>query len=202
MPVQLSIEVTDEERKAARDAISSLDRFLRELWAARQNDKKLVDILKKNQSNVDSSSLFEIRHLLRRFQKEVRDRYVNLIFDFAGKKDDDFRVLSEGYIHTLVPLEKDTNTRQMKASLQDAMQQLAEFVQDFIEAFEDFNDPEQVNKIVKLSDEIDNMTRSIENIIDNQIKPHLEKNVIKRKRANEIQKDILKRSRLIKMLGD
>lgn len=202
MPIQLSVEVTDEERKAARDAISSLDKFLRELWAARQNDKKLVDILKKNQSNVDSSSLFEIRHLLRRFQKEVKDRYVKLIFDFAGKKDDDFKVLSEGYIHKLVPLEKDTNTRQMKAALQDAMQQLTEFVQDFIEAFENFNDPEQVNKIVKLSDEIDNLTRSIENIVDNQIKPHFERNVIKRKRASEIQSGILKRSRLIKMLGE
>lgn len=202
MTTQLSVEVTDEERKAARDAISSLDKFLRELWAARQNDKKLVDILKKNQGNVDSSSLFEIRHLLRRFQKEVKDRYVKLIFDFAGKKDDDFKVLSEGYIHQLSPLEKDTNTRQMKGSLQDAMQQLTEFVQDFIEAFENFNDPEQVNKIVKLSDEIDGLVRSIENIIDNQIKPHFERNVIKRKRANEIQIDILKRSRLIKMLGE
>lgn len=202
MPIQLSVEVTDEERKAARDANSSLDKFLRELWAAQQNDKKLVDILKKNQGSVDSSSLFEIRHLLRRFQKEVRDRYVKLIFDFAGKKDDDFKVLSEGYIHTLIPLEKDTNTRQMKAALQDAMQQLAEFVQDFIEAFENFNDPEQVNKIVKLSDEIDSMIRSVENIVDNQIKPHLERNVIKRKRANEIQTDILKRSRLIKLLGE
>lgn len=201
MPLQLSLEVTDEERQAARESIRSLDKFLHELWAARLNDKKLVDILKKNQGNVDQSSLFEIRHLLRRFQQEVKNRYIKLIFDFAGKKDDDFKVLSEGYIHKLVPLEKDTATRQMKTALQDAMQQLSEFIQDFIEAFEDFNDPEQVNKIVKLSDECDKLVRSIENIVDNQIKPHFERNIIKRKRASEIQKDILKRARLIKMLG-
>lgn len=201
MPVQLSLEITNEERVAARESIKALDKFLKELWTARQNDKKLVDVLKTNQGNVDSSSLFEIRHLLRRFQKEVKDRYVVLIFNFAGKKDDNFNVLSEGYIHSLVLLEKDTITRQMKSSLQDAMQQLTEFVQDFIEAFEDFNDPEQVNKILKLSDESDNIVRSIENIIDGQIKPHLERNVIKKKRASEISKDIMKRARLIKMLG-
>jgi hemerythrin superfamily protein len=199
--VQLSLDITDEERRAARDAIKSLDRFLRELWAARQNDKKLINVLKKNQNNVDSSSLFEIRHLLRRFQKEVKDRYVQLIFNFAGKKDDNFNVLSEGYIHSLSLLEKDTTTRQMKSSLQDAMQQLTEFVQDFIELFEDFNDPEQVNKILKFSDNIDDVVRSIENIIDTQIKVHFERNIIKRKRASEIQKDIIKRSRLINMLG-
>lgn len=198
--VQLSLDVTDEERRAARDAIKSLERFLRELWAARQNDKKLIDVLKKNQSNVDSSSLFEIRHLLRRFQKEVKDRYVLLIFNFAGKKDDNFNVLSEGYIHSLSLLEKDTTTRQMKASLQDTMQQLTEFIQDFIEAFEDFNDPEQVNKILKLSENAENIVRSIENIVDNQIKVHFERNIIKRKRASEIRKDIVKRSRLINML--
>jgi hypothetical protein len=201
MPVQLSLEITNEERVAARESIKALDKFLKELWAARQNDKKLIDVLKKNQGNVDSSSLFEIRHLLRRFQKEVKDRYVLLIFNFAGKKDDNFNVISEGYIHALTPLEKDTITRQMKSSLQDAMQQLTEFVQDFIEAFEDFNDPEQVNKILKLSDESDNIVRSIENIIDGQIKSHFERNVIKKKRASEISKDIVKRSRLIKMLG-
>lgn len=199
--VQLSLDITDEERRAARDAIKSLDRFLRELWAARQNDKKLINVLKKNQSNVDQSSLFEIRHLLRRFQKEVKDRYVQLIFNFAGKKDDNFNILSEGYIHTLALLEKDTITRQMKSSLQDAMQQLTEFIQDFIETFEDFNDPEQVNKILKLSNSIDEVVRNIENIIDTQIKVHFERNIIKRKRAQEIQKDIIKRSRLIKMLG-
>ena len=81
------------------------------------------------------------------------------------------------------------------------MQQLTEFIQDFIETFEDFNDPEQVNKILKLSNSIDEVVRNIENIIDTQIKVHFERNIIKRKRASEIQKDIIKRSRLINMLG-
>jgi GTPase involved in cell partitioning and DNA repair len=197
----LSMDITDDERNAARESIKALEQFLKELWAARQKDKVLVNILEKNK-DVDPKSLFEIRHLLRRYQREVKDRYVNLIFNFAGKKDDNFQVISEGYIHKLIPLEKDTVTRQMKESLQDSMQQLAEFIEEFIDEFENFDDPEQINKIVNVSQKIDMMAKSVENVVDNQIKPHFEKNILKRKKVSEIRRHIIKRARLIKMLGE
>jgi hypothetical protein len=197
--MRLSLEITDEERRAARDSIKALDTFLRELENTRRQDKKLIMVLKQN-SNVDSQSLFEIRHLLRKYQREVKDRYIQLILNFAGKRDDNFQVVSKGYIHSLQPLEKDTITRNMKAALQDSVQQLTEFAEEFIELFENFNDQEQVKNILRVNGDIDLITSSIENIIDNQIKPHFEKNVIKRKNAGEIKRSILKRSRLIKMM--
>jgi hypothetical protein len=200
--VRLSLDITDEERRAARDAIKALDKFLRELWNARQQDKKLVLVLEKNKG-ATPESLFQIRYLLKKFQKEVKGRYVKLIFDFAGKKDEKtFQILSEGYVHALGPLEKDTITRNMKASLQDSMQQLTEFMEEFMEAFEDFNDPEQIGKISNISKKADQIVSSIENVVDNQIKPHFEKNILKRKRAEEIQMNIIKRARLINLLGE
>lgn len=197
----LAMDITDEERNAARESIKALEKFLKELWAARQKDKVLVNVLEKNK-DVDSKSLFEIRHLLRRFQKEVKDRYVNLIFNFAGKKDDNFQVVSEGYIHKLIPLEKDTVTRQMKEGLQDSMQQLAELIEEFIDEFENFDDPEQINKIVNVSQKVDQMVKSVENVVNSQLKPHFEKNILKRRKVSEIRRHIIKRARLIKMLGE
>lgn len=197
--VQRSLEISDSERAAAREAILAFGNFIKKLWAARQHDQRLVSVLKKDE-NTDPSALFAIRHLLRRFQKEVRDRYADLIVSFAGKRDANSVVIMEGCIHSLGALEKDTITRQIKITLQDEMHQLTEYVEEFIEAFEDFNDPEQIKKIINNSKKIDQIAQSIENIVDDQLKPHFERNILKRKRIAEIKGHILVRSRLAKML--
>jgi hypothetical protein len=60
------------------------------------------------------------------------------------------------------------------------MQQLTEFIEEFIEAFEDFNNKDQINNIVNTSAKAERITQNIENIIDTQLKPHFEKNILKR----------------------
>jgi len=199
--VQRSYEITEEKRAAAREAISAFDKFLKQLWAARQHDQRLVNVLKKNK-DADPAALFGIRHLLRRFQKEVKQRYTNLIISFAGKKDAQSNVVSKGCIHTLIPLEKDTLTRNIKNALQDAMQQLTEFLEEFLEAFEDFNNPDQVAKITTTSAKADQIVQSIENVIDGQLKPHFERNVLKRKHLGSICSGIHRRTRIIELLTE
>jgi len=203
-PLLRSYEISDAEKQTAKEAIRMFDKFLKDLWAARQHDNRLINVLKKNQG-ASTEDLYGIRHLLRRFQREVKDRYTKLIIDFAGQKEEE-KDLTEtpqqntGYIHILKPLEKDTATRQIKSALQDGMQQLTEFLEEFIEAFEDFGDPEQVNKIMATSDRADKIIRSIENIIDKQMKTHFRKNILGRKNASEIRGHIIRRARLIKMM--
>ena len=199
--VQRSSEITEEERAAAREAIVAFDKFLKQLWAARQHDQRLVNVLKKNKES-DTSELFEIRHLLRRFQKEVKQRYTNLIIDFAGKKDVSSKNVSKGYIHTLDMLEKDTITKNLKLILQDSMQQLTEFLEEFLEAFEDFNNPDQISKIITTSAKADQIAQSIENIIDGQLKPHFERNILRRKSVASISNNIRRRIRIIELLEE
>lgn len=203
-PLLRSYEISDAEKQAAQGVIRAFDKFLKDLWAARQHDYRLIDVLKKNQGT-STEDLYGIRHLLRRFQREVKDRYTKLIIDFAGQKEEEKSMTpspqkTTGYIHLLKPLEKDTTTRQIKSALQDAMQQLTEFMEEFIEAFEDFGDPEQVNKIITTSDKADRIVRSIENITDKQLKPHFRKNILERKSASEAHMNIIRRARLIKMM--
>lgn len=199
--VQRTLQIPKEERDAARDAINAFEKFLKQLWASRQSDMRLVNILSSHQ-DAKPEELFKIRHLLRRYQREVRDRYAKLIVDFAGKKNDDKETISEGYIHTLAPLAKDTTTKQIKDAIQDAMQRLTEFLEEFLEAFEDFNNPDQVKSILTTSKKADQIVQSLENIIDSQLKPHFEKNILKRTRLSEIRNNIVKRARLIRMLEE
>lgn len=198
-PLLRSYEISDAEKEAARNVIRVFDKFLRELWAARQHDARLVNVLKTNQ-NASTQDLFGIRHLLRRFQREVKDRYTKLIIDFAGQKDEEGKEISKGYIHFIKPLEKDTTTRQIKSALQDGMQQMTEFLEEFIEAFEDFGDQEQVSKIISTSDKADKIVTSIENIIDKQLKTHFRKNILNQKKAKSIRGHIIRRARLVKLM--
>jgi len=196
---QRTFEISDVERKAAKQALYSFKKFMEKLWAARQSDKRLVDVLEKNRE-ADPTQLFEIRHLLRKFQKEVKDRYTDLVFMFAGKKDNGGNTLSEGVIHSLDSLEKDTVTRQIKTTLQDAMQDLTEFIEEFLEGFENFNDKDQIKQILDASKKADQLTQSIEVIIDKQLRPHFERNIMKRNRMAAAVQRIHRRARLIEML--
>ena len=196
---QRSSEISEKERNAATQAIKEFAVFLRTLWAARQHDQRLVNVLERN-PDTDPSTLFEQRHLLRKFQQEVKDRYTKIIFHFAGKRDENNNSITAGILHILKPLEKDTKTRQIKSALQDAMQQFTEFMEEFLEAFEDFNNKEQIHKIVNSSKKADQLAQSIENIIDKQLLPHFKKNVLQQERVGTIKHKIQRRARLIKML--
>jgi hypothetical protein len=198
LPQRVS-EISEEERRAAINTIKVFDQFLKQLWSARQHDKRLINVLEKSE-NLEPSALFEIRHLLRKFQREVKDRYTDLIIMFAGKRDDSLNPISKGILHILVPLEKDTTIRQIKSSLQDAMQQLAEFMEEFLESFEDFNSKDQIKEIVSSSGRADQIIQSIENIIDKQLRNHLEKNILGPKKISTLRNSIRRRIRLISML--
>ena len=196
---QRSSEISEEEKEVAKKALKVFKEFLHKLWAARQHDERLINVLEKNEG-ADPASLFEIRHLLRRFQKEVKEKYTNLIFMFAGKKNDDMELMEKGLVHLLAPLEKDTTTRQIKTALQDAMQQLSEFIEEFLETFEDFNNKDQIKAIIGTSKKADKIVQSIENVIEKQLKPHFEKNILGSKRVASIRDSIRRRARLIRML--
>jgi len=196
---QRSSDISEEEKAAAKKVLKTFKEFLNKLWAARQHDERLINVLEKNEG-ADPSALFEIRHLLRRYQKEVKAQYTDLIFMFAGKKNDDMELVEKGIIHLMAPLEKDTTTRQIKMAMQDAMQQLSEFIEEFLEAFEDFNSKDQIKSIIGISKKAEKIIQSIENIIEKQLRPHFERNILGSKKVGSIRGRIRRRARLICML--
>lgn len=198
--IQRSSQISEEERNSARKAIYGFQDFLKHFWAVRQQDHRLLNVLEKN-PDVTPEKLYEQRHLLRKFQAEAKERYTKLIFEFAGKKNPDGKVIG-GVLHLLRPLEKDTKTREIKNALQDALQQFTQFIEEFLEAFEDFNDSEQVNNILATSQKADSIYKGIESIIEGQLIPHFERNVLKNNKIGSIRGNIIKRARLICMLKD
>ena len=63
---QRSSEITDMERQAAQSVIEAFSKFVKQLWAARQHDQRLVNVLEKNSIKV----FFELTNLPTMVQKK------------------------------------------------------------------------------------------------------------------------------------
>lgn len=182
-----SVDISSEEREQARRALSTFDRFLEALWRAQQRTERLMNVLGKV-PDVQPEQLFKVRQHLRKFQCEVRETYSQLIPQFSNA------------LQTLDPFAKDTETANIREALLDAMQQLSEIVESFLEALDDFNAPDQVQRMNVLYQKAQQLTQSIEAVVEGRLHEHFEKDVIRRKRIGELRVHMIRRARLVKML--
>jgi hypothetical protein len=181
------VPFSEEEKQAARLALTKLGGFLRQLWAAQQHSERLMDILNKS-PDTPPEQLFSIRHLIRRFRDEVRQHFTQLVPSFSDA------------LTTLNPFIKDTDTAAMRDGLIDAMQQLSEVVEAYMETFEDFNAPDQIQRLKALFQKTKQLAKSIESVIEGRLRDHFEKNILNRQRIGELRNGIRRRARLIAML--
>lgn len=182
-----SVPFSEEEKQAARVAMAKLGDFLRQLWAAQQHSERLMDVLGKA-PETPPEQLFSIRHLIRRFRDEVRQHFTRLV-----------PVFSEA-IATLNPFAKDTETAAMREGLIDAMQQLSEVIETYMEAFEDFNAPDQVQRLKALFQKVKQLSQGIEAVVEGRLRDHFEKNILRRQKISELRSGIRRRARLVAML--
>jgi ribosomal protein S13 len=182
-----SVPFSEEEKQAARAAMSQLSSFLRQLWVAQQHSERFMDVLNKA-PDTPPEQLFSIRHLIRRFRDEVRQHFTALLPAFSKA------------ISTLDPFLKDTDTGRMRESLIDAMQQLSEVVETYMETFEDFGSSDQVQRLKTLFQKIKQLSQGVESVIEGRLRDHFEKNILRRQKIGNMRTGIRRRARLIAML--
>jgi len=182
-----SVPFSEDEKQAARTAMTKLSGFLRRLWAAQQHSERLIDVLNKS-PDTPPEQLFSIRHLIRRFRDEVRQHFTALLPAFSEA------------ISTLDPFVKDTDTGRMRESLIDAMQQLSEVVETYLETFEDFNAPDQVQRLKTLFQKVKQLSQGVEAVVEGRLRDHFEKNILRRQKISDMRAGIRRRARLIAML--
>jgi len=183
-----AVAISDEERAAATEALDAFKDFLKDLNAAQEHDETLTAILKKV-PEASADQMYEIRHLLIRFQGEVRENYRRIIPKFSAA------------VKKLDPLLKDTETSQIKSALVDTMQRLSDVVEMYMEAFDDFS-PEQAQNLIGLAGRVSQLVTSIRSMVEHQLREHFKKNVLKKKQSLEdVRLGIMRRARLIRMFG-
>ncbi len=182
-----SVPFSEQEKQEARVALAKLGGFLKQLWAAQQHSERLMDVLNKA-PDTPPEQLFSIRHLIRKFRDEVRQHFAGLVPTFSTA------------ISTLDPFKKDTDTAAIREGLIDAMQQLSEVVESYMETFEDFNAPDQVQRLKALFQKVKQLAQSIEAVIEGRLRDHFEKDILNRQKIGELHDGIRRRARLIAML--
>lgn len=182
-----SVPFSDEEKQAARVAMSQLGGFLKLLWVAQQHSERMMDVLNKA-PDTPSEQLFSIRHLIRRFRDEVRQHFASLVPAFSNA------------IAYLNPFLKDTETGRLREGLIDDMNQLSEVVENYLEAFEDFNSPDQIQRLKSMFQKIKQLSQGIESTIEGRLRDHFEKNILRRQKISELRNGMRRRARLIAML--
>jgi len=183
-----SLEISEEEKQAARMSLEALQAFMKKLGEAQQHDERLSNVLKRVPEAVPDQ-MYEIRHLLHQFQSEVRSNYRNLIPEFGKALD------------LMSPLLKDTETAEIKNSLVDTMQRISDAVETYMEELDAFS-PEQVQNLTMLAGKIAQLVNSMETLVDVQLREHFNKNVLRRRKSiAEIRLGIMKRARLIRLFG-
>lgn len=182
-----SVDISQEERDQARQALNVFGVFTDALWRAQQRTERLMNVLSKV-PDVQPEQLFKVRQHLRKFQREVRETYSKLIPDFSAA------------LQSLDPFSKDTETSNIREALLDAMQQMSEIVESFMEALDDFNAPDQVQRMNVLHQKSKQLAQSIEGVVEGRLRDHFEKNVLRRKRVGELKTHIMRRARLVRML--
>lgn len=182
-----TVEISNEERFAARDALIAFKNFIKELDRAKEHVESLANILKKS-SGTTNDQLFEIRHLLVRFQGEVRENYKDLIVEFNSA------------VKKLDPLLNDTETARIKNTLINSMQILSDTVENYMEVFEDFT-PNQSQLLTTFAEKIDKITENIEYIIERKLRDHFKRDILRQKNSiAEMRNQMKKRMNLIRYL--
>jgi hypothetical protein len=182
-----SVDITQEERDLAKKALGMFGTFTEALWRAQQRTERLMNVLGKV-PDVQPEQLFKVRQHLRKFQREVRETYSRLIPEFSAA------------LQSLEPFSKDTETANIREALLDGMQQLSEIIESFMEALDDFNAPDQVQRMTVLNQKAKQLAQSVESVVEGRLRDHFEKNVLRRKRVGELRTRIMRRARLVRML--
>jgi hypothetical protein len=182
-----SVDITPEERELAKKALGMFEAFTASLWRAQQRTERLMNVFGKV-PDIQPEQLFKVRQHLRKFQREIRTTYSQLIPEFSAA------------LQSLEPFAKDTETANIREALLDAMQQLSEIVEAFMEAIEDFNAPDQVQRMNVLNQKAQQLTQSLDTVIDDRLRDHFEKNILRRKRIGDLKIRIMRRARLVRML--
>jgi hypothetical protein len=179
-----SVPFTEEEKQSARNAIKKFDGFLKHLEVAIEHSERLMEILAKSPATPEP--LYSIRHLLRQFRDESKERFARLVPEFSGA------------ISSLSPFEHDTDTSSLKNGLIDAVQQMSEFVENYLEEFDNF-EPNQIQKLQNFFNKIKQLAQNVESVVHGRLQDHFEKNILGRQNVGQLRTDILRRARLIAM---
>jgi hypothetical protein len=175
--IQMTYSVSDDEKRQAERVLMCLKDAKKKLETASLH----LDIMKipfKDKPDIKPSEIMDARAAIRRF----RDKSVD---NFNSFKHSAFQC-----VNLMQSFASDTQTIKLMKSLISSIDDLESKVNKFVDFFDKLEDKEFSKNVVKAMEDIQKQCGSIEEIIDNRIKDHIEKNILASSWVDSVSKEL------------
>lgn len=175
--VSMTYDVSDIEKQKAEKALLHFNYALKMLNLASDH----LNIMKtpfKDKPDIDNNSVITARAAIRRF----RDQSINNFNDF---KKEAFKC-----VDAMQEFASDTQTIKLIKSFISSVEELEGKVNEFSDLFGDLENKEFPVKVVELIEKIQDQCDSIDEIIDERIKTHIQSNILARSWVDSVSDDL------------
>lgn len=175
--IQMSYNVSDDEKKLAEKALLYFDFALKKLNIATTHLNIMKTPFKEN-PQVDPKSIMQARAALRRFRDKVIDNF------------NEFKIVCFNCVNIMQSFASDTQSVKLMKSFISSIDGVEVKVNDFADLFLDLQSKEFVNDIIKIIEDIQKESDSLEEIIDERIKNHIQSNILAKSWVDSISNDL------------
>lgn len=163
--VQMSYEVTDDEKRQAEKAILYFNHSSKLLDLA-NNHLNLMKTPFKENPEMQPADVMKARAALRRFRDKSVEQF------------NEFKITCFKCVKVLKHFSSDTQTIKLMKSFINAVDELQIKVNEFVDLFKDLENKDFAKNAVSSMEAIQKKCKDIDNMIDERIKDHIQNNIL------------------------
>lgn len=171
--IQMSYDVSDEEKNQAEKTLKYLDFLLKTMKQAEEYLNLLYQPFKDG-TNIDPEMIWKSRAALRRYRDTMIDNF------------DKFKRISFKCFALLQNFSSDTQILKLNKSFVFSVADIEKQVNRFADLFSDLKSKEFSQEVIKAIDNIKKETAQLEEIIDSRVKSYLTSNILSRDWTDQV----------------
>lgn len=163
--ISMTYDVSDAEKLQAEKSLLCFNHANKLLAIARDH----LNVMKtpfKDSGNMPPEEVMQARAAIRRFRDKALDNFT------------DFKRAAFGCVQTMQDFSTDTQTIKLMKSFISSIDDLENEVNSFADLFNNLEDKEFAPNVVKKIEGIQSLCDSIEEIIEDRIKKHIQSNIL------------------------
>ena len=174
---QMSYEVSDTEKIKAEQALLHFDAALKALNLASDHLNIMKTPFKEN-SDMTPDAIMQSRAAMRRYRDKVIDNF------------NKFKIISFKCINFMQSFSSDTQSVKLMKSFIASIDDLEVKVNKFIDLFNDLQSKDFSTKVVQGIESVQKTCSSIDEIIDERIKNHIQTNILAKNWVDAVSNDL------------
>lgn len=175
--VQMSYEVSDEEKKQAERALLCFNHTAKLL----DKSSNHLDIMKtpfKDNPEMSAEEIMKARAAIRRFRDKSIENF------------NEFKITAFKCVHIMQTFASDTQTLKLMKSFISSIDALEAKVNVFADTFNDLESKEFSKNVVTSIEDIQKQCKEVDEIIDERIKTHIQSDILAKSWVDTVSDDL------------